>query len=146
MATEIDQSGKVEYTSHTTAIADSSGNSVIVTKSTKRTIQLAFRQANRPRLFVYETFCAAIAILISKSFSPEQSYLIDTEYPGKSDLLKGLVLKFCRKLGLKIQTSQISFGRISKNSIADSTAHTEFVMAKVSSKLTAEQVLSLVLA
>lgn len=139
MKIEIDQSGRVEYTSHRTVIADSLMNAVYMTTSTKKEIQEIYRKAGKPKLFVYEIFALLIALLIKRSFSKTHSYIIDTEYTGKSDLIKKYVLKFCTLLSFNLLHDQISFGKIKEGSISDRTAHTEFKKITNARKITLEE-------
>jgi len=145
MKIEIDQSGRVEYTSHKTVIADSLGNCLYVTTLTKKIIQELYRKAKIPRIFVYEFFALLISLLIKETFSKTQTYIIDTEYPGKSDLIERHILKFCKRLIPKLNPDQISFGTIKEGSKSDKTAHEEFLKIKKAEKIPLDMLLNYLL-
>jgi len=111
----IDQSGKVEYTSHDTVVACSNGkkSAIAIKAKDKREIQKIFRQAGKGSVFVYRLFSALIFLLI-KDFSFKE-LIIDTEYPGKSDLIKNYLIGHFRKHGREVSPTSISFRQIGKN-------------------------------
>ena len=82
MKIEIDQSGRVEYTSTSTVIGDSNGNSILIRSIDKQYLQKIFRSIDRPQMFVLETFSILVALLIKTTYSPTHIYIIDTEYFG----------------------------------------------------------------
>lgn len=126
MKIEIDQSGKIEFTSVETVIGDSLGNFVFMKAKTKRLIQNLFREAKKPRKFIIETFVFLVAKLIQISFSKKNIYILDIEYPGKQkEIIKSLIL-ICHKLQAQINLSQIRFSLIGKKSKAHSTAYLQF--------------------
>ncbi len=126
MVIEIDQSGRVEYTSHKTIIGDSLGNIVGLSTKDKRTLQKLYREADKPRVFVTELFSALVALLIKKSWNPTRMYMIDTEYPGKSETIKSSIIKISHKLGISLEAHQLSFGGVGKTSKAHESAHRRF--------------------
>ena len=145
MKIEIDQSGRVEYTSHKTVIADSLGNAVYVTTSTKKIIQQLYRKAGKPRVFVYELFALLISLLIKTSYNKIHRYLIDTEYPGMSEFIKRYILCFSSKINPKLNPDQISFGSIKEGSISDKIAHEEFLKIKNAKRISLETLLKFLL-
>ena len=76
MKVEIDQSGKVEYTSHKTVIADSMGNSVKISSKDKQILLQEYRNNGIPRNYTLGVFCKRIGINIS-------SEQIDFSFIGK---------------------------------------------------------------
>ena len=123
MIIEIDQSIKIEQTSMTTYLADSIGHCVKLNARNKKQLQHLFRQAGRPRMFVYEAFSALVAILISQSYNASNSYVIDTEYLHQDHLLRPLILKHLRSLKVSASPEQIKFATIGKKSPAHARAY-----------------------
>lgn len=128
MRVEIDQSWKIEYTNKETVLADSSGNSVVLPAESKRYLQDVFRKAGRPRMFVYEVFAAVATILIELSEKEGQNnlYVIDKEYPGWENEVKGMILNYGRKLNLSLKHNQLRFQLIGKKSKAHDNAYLTF--------------------
>lgn len=126
MKIEIDQSGRTEYTSVNTSIGDSLGNNVLIKAKDKRLIQLLFRKAGKPKLFVMQTFSLLICLIIKKSFNKNSVYIIDIEYPGHNNDILNYVIKFSPKLKILIEKSQIRFSLIGKKSKAHKTAYEFF--------------------
>mgnify|MGYP001570892614 CR=1 FL=1 len=145
MKIEIDQSGHVEYTSHPTIVADSLGHAVHITTKTKKSILQIYRLAGKPRVYVYETFSLLIAIVIRKTYARENLYIVDTEYSGKSDIIKNLTLKFLHKMNIPITPQQIDFGHVKQGSPSDATAHTEFLKINRAELVSLQKILSLLL-
>ena len=126
MKIEIDQSGKIEFTSVGTIVGDSQGNFVFIKAKTKRLIQSLFRNAKKPRKFIIETFVFLVAKLIQVSFSKKNIYILDIEYPGKQKEITKSLISICHKLQTQINLSQIRFSHIGKRSKAHSTAYLQF--------------------
>lgn len=115
---KIDQSGRVEYTSHDTVIAFSNGKkkAILIKAAEKRVLQNRFREARKIRIFPLRIFALMIALLLKKeSF---QEIIIDTEYPGRSDLIKNYILHDFKRFGREIDPSLIHFRQIGKNTEA----------------------------
>lgn len=83
MKIEIDQSGRVEYTSHDTVIAfsNSKKGAIIIKAKDKREIQDVFRKMGKGQLFVIRLFTILIFILLKKEKEIDD-ITIDIEYPG----------------------------------------------------------------
>lgn len=128
MKIEIDQSGKIEDTGKDTIVAFSNGisGSILILAKDKREIQNVFRQGNKSRIFVYKLFSLLIFILIKPHISKIDEIVIDTEYPGKSAIIKDFLLREIRKANPKFQKENISFGNIGKKSRAHQTAYKAF--------------------
>ena len=122
MKIEIDQSGKIEQTNLNTIIALSNDikYSIILKKRTKRTLQELFRKRGKPRMFIYQTFAALIAILI-KETKPATKVIIDMEYLGHQDILTRQIKDYCEKLSGK-KAVYFTFGFIGKKSAAHTRA------------------------
>lgn len=149
MRVEIDQSWKIEYTNKQTVLADSQGNGVVLSAKSKRYLQDVFRKAGRPRMFVYEVFAALVTFLIQLAEREGQHnlYVVDKEYPGWSDEIKGMIFKFSRKLDLKLELEQIRFAEVGKGSRAHDNAYLTFKGSRRATKtIQLEEVLRLVMA
>jgi len=126
MQIEIDQSGKIENTSQLTIIADSVGNCVTLKSKDKKYLQQLFRDAEKPKMFVIETFALSVLFLIKKSFSRSNIYFIDVEYPGKNEIIKSYIIRFAKKIKISIVPEQIQFKLVGKSSKAHETAYGVF--------------------
>lgn len=117
MSYQIDQSGKIEQTSLDTIIALSNNHrySLTLPKKTKRALQEIFRNEGRPRMFIYDTFSALLAILLSKT-KPKSQIIIDKEYRNE-DLIKARILEFLKILQSNF-IPDIEFGLVGKSSPA----------------------------
>jgi hypothetical protein len=149
MKIDIDQSWRIEYTNKKTVLADSKGNSVVISAKDKRDLQKLFREAGRSRMFVYEVFSALLSILISLSWNEKakDTYIIDLEYPGWSDQIKDFVLRFARRLGVRLAADQINFDTIGKKSKAHQGAYEVFKDWKKPAKVAnLNEILQLILA
>lgn len=110
----IDQSGKIEYTSHDTVVAISNGkkSAILIKAKDKRILQRRFRDIGKKQVFIYRIFSFLVFTLLKKHKFSE--VVIDTEYPGRSDLIKNFILTDFRKKGIKVSPGQISFHQIGK--------------------------------
>lgn len=138
MKFQIDQSGRVEYTSHDTvlALSDDKHYTVLIPKKIKRQLQAEFRKRGQIRLFVYRTFAAGIVLLIKGHIKERDTIIIDTEYPGKGELIRDIMREMLQVSRLK--EPQIYFRQIGKKSAAHRLAHRVF-----QKKQSADKVISL---
>lgn len=127
MKIEIDQSGRVEYTSHDTVIAFSNKKkrAIFIEAKDKREIQSIFRKMGKGQLFVIRLFTILIFILLKKEKEVKE-IIIDIEYPGWNAQIKNYLLVDLRKFGIKLDPNQISFSRITKKSEAHWHAYRVF--------------------
>ena len=119
MKYQIDQSGKIEYTSHSTVVAFSNGKSgsLMIKASSKRKILFYFRDAKKPHMFVYKTFAALVYLLIERERGKSLEINIDREYWGKESLIKDYLLRIIRKQKkIDFPASNISFCLVGKKS------------------------------
>lgn len=128
MIIEIDQSGKIENTNRNTIIAFSNNvfGSILITGKDKREIQEIFREAGKPKVFVYRLFAILIFILIKKHIKKIDQIIIDLEYPGKSNLIKNYLLQEIKKERTDFSSGDITFKRIGRKSKAHSIAYLTF--------------------
>ena len=125
MKIEIDQSGKIENTSKNTIIAFSDGKfkSVFISAKDKREIQKFFRKIGRAKVFIYKVFAILIFVLIRSNLKEIEEIIIDEEYPGKSSLIKNLLIQEIRKINPHFKKENIIFKRIGKKSRAHFLAY-----------------------
>ena len=145
MKIEIDQSGRVEYTSTSTVIGDSNGNSILIRSIDKQYLQKIFRSIDRPQMFVLETFSILVALLIKTTYSPTHIYIIDKEYFGHEDVIRGLVKKHLRKMQIDIETCQIDFALIGKKSKAHDVVYARYKRKKKGVIITAGEMIQILL-
>lgn len=120
---QIDQSGKIEQTSLDTIIALANGKRycVILPKKTKRLLQEEFRIRKKPRMFIYDTFCALLVIILLK-VKPKAAVFIDKEYFGNEDVIKARILEFIDKITSSDYIPDIDFTLVGKSSPAHKLA------------------------
>ena len=79
-----------------------------------------------PNIYVYDIFSALISFLIAKSYKTGACYVIDREYYGHENLLRGLVMKYLLKQGIRVDSNQIQFALVGKHSTAHTVAYARF--------------------
>jgi hypothetical protein len=126
MKIEIDQSGKIENTAQSSVIADSIGNAIKISARNKRLIQQMYRQTSKPNEYVYHLFSLVVGLVIKKTYSQEHLYIIDTEYYGKDDYLRGLILLYMSMPSSQINKHKLIFRQIGRKSQAHTNAYTTF--------------------
>lgn len=124
MKIEIDQSGKVEYTSNPTVLAFSNSKSgvLIIKTEEKRIVQRFFRKMGEPRLFAYLCFAAGIFILIKDKLNNRDSIVIDREYPGYEKLIVNKVKEFIKE-NTNLKEIHVTVDQIGKKSKAHILAY-----------------------
>lgn len=138
MRYQIDQSGKIEQTSLDTIIALSNDRRycVLLPKKVKRLLQEDFRRHKRPRMFIYDTFSALIAIILLR-VKPASPVFIDKEYPSNEGLIKARVLELMSKVSPEY-TPEVEFTLVGKSSPA------HLLAAKVGNKkIQADEIITL---
>ncbi len=128
MKIEIDQSGRVEYTSTSTTLADSVGNSIVVRSTNKQYMQKVYREAQKPRMYVLEIFSLMMAFLISETYSStmQNTYIIDSEYIGREQEIKTYLFRFLKRLNCPLKPDMVTFGHIGKKSKAHMYAYASY--------------------
>ncbi|MFH1713419.1 MAG: hypothetical protein ABH896_04550 [Candidatus Jacksonbacteria bacterium] len=127
MQVQIDQSGKIEFTSKHTVLALSNkyNHSILISAKVKRRAQEFFRKHGRPNLFVYQTFAIGVYLLLRTKLNEIDAVIIDQEYPGHEKTIKSMI---CELLSLsKLKMPEIIFQRIGKASNAHKMAYDCFV-------------------
>lgn len=145
MSYQIDQSGRIEYTSHDTILAIANGGSfsILLKAQEKRLLHSIYRTYfNKNRQYVYEIFAALIYLLIINT-KPNSEIIIDKEYPGKEGLIKLNILKYDQLN--QILAENIDFGLIGKKSTAHNLAYDTFRKIKQPNKIiTAEEIMKII--
>lgn len=143
MKIEIDQSGKIELTSKKTVVGFSNHTKLTIEISSreKRKVQKYFRKIRKPKQYYYQTFAILIYLLI-KGKKLDQ-VIIDTEYPGQSDIIKNYLLSLLRKKG-DFDKNIIVFHRIGKKSNAHAVANKVFKQGKADIIIKAEDVIKFI--
>jgi hypothetical protein len=131
----IDQSGRVEYTSHNTIVAFSNGKqkAIKILARTKRQLQEIFRRKGAPNLFVYRTFATLIFLLVKNELCKIKQIVIDIEYPGQDKLIKDILLELIRKNHLN--EPEISFQKIGNKPKVHYAAYDVFIQKKKASQV-----------
>lgn len=125
MQIEIDQSGRIEYTKVDTVLAYSNtkSKSILIKAVEKRKLQMKFREKNRGRAFVYQTFALLLYLLIKDDLNKIQSIIIDQEYTGRESEIKTFLFRQFRDDNKKFRASEVHFLEIGKKSKAHLKAY-----------------------
>ena len=121
MIIEVDQSIKIEDTSgHTVlALADGETFAVIVPAAVKREcLELLRRQGSQARVNVVRVFSAALFLLLESRLERADRIVIDPEYAGHEDTIKGMLLSWARARRLDCHPGRIVFANVGKHSPA----------------------------
>ena len=120
MHIEIDQSGKIEDTSHDTVVAYSNGKqkSLLIKAEEKRILQQVFREAGKPHMFAVKTFAVLVYLLVRDDLEEIEQLTIDREYVGYEWLIKQVVLQIVRRRGGALKKEEGMFWSVGKQSRA----------------------------
>lgn len=129
MRIEIDQSGKIEYTSMDTVIAfsNSKSKSVLIVKKEKREIQKFYREHKQSRIFIYKTFACLIYLIIKDDLQQIKEIIIDQEYKGHEAEIKHYLLQIIYKTKKDFHRDNITFKQIGKKSPAHILAYKTYI-------------------
>lgn len=147
MIIEIDQSGRVEYTSKPTVIAGYSKKwqrTVLIPAKDKRRLQNIFRQTGQPRIFNSKVFAALIFCLIEKNYNNISGLVIDREYTGHEKYIKNQIKAILTGQGFDPNKISISFKEIGKTSLAHKLAITEYRKRKSAQIITIKDILKVI--
>lgn len=125
MKIQIDQSGRIEYTSKNTVVAFSDGKnkSILIKAKDKRKLQKIFREHKQGRIFIYKAFASLIYFLIKEDLDKISRITIDQEYPGHEAEIKHYLLQIIRKANKDFSKDNIVFKQIGKKSHAHLLAY-----------------------
>lgn len=147
MKIEIDQSGRVEYTSQPTVIAfsNSENRSVIINSKDKKYLQQLFRKAGKSNIFVYKTFSVLIFYLIKDKLKSIRQIIIDEEYTGYDKLIKQFIVELAVKHNYQLEPDIIHFKQIGKKSRSHGISINAYRAKKADLKFTIRDFLDLTL-
>jgi len=145
MRIEIDQSGRIEYTSKPTVIAfaNSKTYSIIFLSRDKKYLQKIFRKAGAPNLFVYKTFAILIFLLVKDFLKSIDQIVIDHEYLGHDKVIKQFLLDLLRRYKRNFDPHDIAFRHIGKQSKAHEVAIEAYRTKKADRKVTIKDILKI---
>jgi hypothetical protein len=140
MKIEIDQSGRVEYTSKPTVVgfSNSKEKTIIILATEKQKLQKYFRKANKPHVFIYKVF-AILILLLLKNEHIEQ-IIIDREYLGQENLIKSYLLDLLRRTRKDFDKKDITFKSIGKKSRAHTLVYNAYRTKKADISVRAEEI------
>ncbi len=143
----VDQSGKVEQLTKVTVVAVSNDlqYTVLLPQREKRVLQAVFRNAGKPRVFVFQTFASLVFLTLKNLVKEDSIVVIDNEYPGHEDLIKNYLLQFCKKTKLPLSKNRVYFSKVGKKSKVHKLANSKFRVKSADKKVRFEEVLGLVL-
>ena len=122
---EVDQSIKIEQTSKDTILAFSNDEQVaiLIPAKVKRQVLVRLKAKGKPmpvaRLML---FSAGLCLLLREAAQNLTAITIDQEYPGHEANIRGMLLRFLRKIGMRIDKEGIVFARLGKRSKAHERA------------------------
>ena len=124
MRVEVDQSGKIEQTSHDTVVAfsDDEEFAVLIPAKVKRELIAALRARRRLRRPYPFIFAAAVYELVKDHLDRLEQIVIDIEYQDRESAIKGKLLALIRRRNPGYPKDRISFARIGKKSAAHEKA------------------------
>jgi len=100
MKIQIDQSNKIEQTNKDSVIGFSNNifGSVLMRAKDKREVEKIFKRTGKSKIFIYKLFAILIFILIKEHLKKIDEIAIDTEYPGKDNLIKSFLMREIEKV------------------------------------------------
>jgi len=125
MDVEIDQSGRIEYTKHATALALSDGISfsLLIPATVKRAcIRTLRRQGLTGPTFYVQLFATGLFFLLKDHIEVLTQVVIDVEYTGKETQIKEHLINLLRRAGREVEPWKIQFQQIGKKSPAHELA------------------------
>ncbi len=114
MSYQIDQSGKIEYTSRSTVVALANGKvrSIKISATEKQKLLKAVKEIETPKQnYIYKIFAILIFLLIKENV---KSVEIDREYPGHESVIKDTLINLFSKY--KLTLPEVSFILVGKKS------------------------------
>lgn len=127
---EVDQSGKIEDTRVKTIVAYSNDTSyaIEIPATVKReTLQILRQRYKESRALYLKIFSVALYLLLKNILDRAQDIVIDVEYQGKEEIIKGLLLERIRRIKPDFDKHLIRFARIGKKSTAHRKAYRVYV-------------------
>lgn len=146
MRIEIDQSGKIEQTNIITVAGYSNGvsDTISISSTEKIRLQKWYHKSGNPKLFVINTFCALIYLLLKQLLHKQQDLFIDKEYPGYEKYIKNQIINFAQKDGISVDIHYIHFTTIGRGSNAHKVAVIAHRQKNADKKITAKEIIELI--
>jgi len=126
---EIDQSNKIERTAQNTVLAmcNSCRRTILIPAGIKREAIESLRSNGKSRnIAYYQLFATSLFILLEPHLAiiikNKEQIMIDTEYTGQEDKIKGILLECAHRKGIDLSAQQIFFGQVGKKSKAHKMA------------------------
>lgn len=126
---EIDQSNKIERTAQNTVLAmcNNCKRAILIPAAVKREALESLRGKGKGRnIACYQLFAASLFILLEPHLANivknKEQIMIDTEYVGQEDKIKGALLECAHQKGLDLSAQQIFFAQVGKKSKAHKIA------------------------
>lgn len=126
---EIDQSNKIERTAKSTILAmcNEHKRTILIPAGIKREALQHLRSKSKGRnMAYYQLFAAGLFILLEPHLPDiikhKVNIMIDTEYVGQDDKIKGILLEYAHRKGLNLSKRQIFFAQVGKKSEAHKMA------------------------
>ena len=123
---EVDQSIKIEQTSKDTILAFSNDEQVaiLIPAKVKRQVLVRLNKAKGKPMPVARLmlFSVGLCLLLREAAQNLTAITIDQEYPGHEADIRGMLLRFLRKIGMRIDKEGIVFARVGKCSRAHERA------------------------
>lgn len=147
MKIEIDQSGRIEYTSKPTVLAfsNSKSHSLILSASNKQYLQRFFRKAGKSKFLMIKTFTIMIYLLVKNELKLIDEIIIDREYAGYDRLIKDYLFELCEKNSISIERSSVHIRSIGKKSRAHDLAINAYRKKRADRTIVADDILKLLL-
>ena len=122
---EVDQSGRIEFTKEDTVLALSDGvaYTILIPSIVKRSCVRILRQRglSGPTFYV-QLFAVALFFLLRGQMEGHPRIAIDVEYEGKEAQIKEHLLNLLHREGIAVERDQIEFHHIGKKSQAHALA------------------------
>lgn len=118
---EVDQSGRIEFTKEDTvlALSDGVGYTILIPSIVKRSCVRALRRRgfSGPTFYI-QLFAVALFFLLKGQMEGHPQIAIDVEYEGKEAQIKEHLLNLLHRDGVSVERDQITFRHIGKKSPA----------------------------
>ena len=126
MPYQLDQSGRLEYTSQDTvlAIANSKKKTILIKAKEKRFLQQVFRTMGKNKQYAIRTFSIMIYYLIKTN--PPPHLIIDLEYPGWEDNITSELINLFKRNSRNFNPHSLEFKAIGKSAEAHWQAYHVF--------------------
>jgi len=128
----VDQSYKIEQTSHDTAIAAARGTetaALVIDRRLKRMLVQEFGKRVGGRRIYLWLFAYGASEVIFDLWQPGDKVVVDTEYEGSTQLVEDLVATYLLRKHIRIDRSSISSSRVGRHSLADSISRMPWLAA-----------------